>query len=67
MTAFAVVIRGAAVMPGEPVPGATAPHPDAIPDETPADERTCTATTAKGDPCKGRAGDDGLCAAHKEK
>lgn len=31
-----------------------------------ADAPTCTATTAKGDPCKGRPGDDGLCAAHKD-
>lgn len=26
----------------------------------------CTATTRSGDPCKGRPGDDGLCAAHKD-
>lgn len=31
----------------------------------PASERGCTAETASGKPCKGRAGDDGLCAAHK--
>lgn len=27
----------------------------------------CTELTAAGEPCKGRAGPDGRCAAHKEK
>ena len=29
--------------------------------------RACQATTAAGEPCKGRPGDDGFCAAHKPK
>lgn len=28
--------------------------------------RACSATTKAGEPCKGTAGADGLCAAHKE-
>jgi hypothetical protein len=28
--------------------------------------RACTETTKDGAPCKGRAGDDGRCAAHKD-
>jgi uncharacterized protein DUF5763 len=64
MTRFAVIVRGAAVAPGAPFPGAAAPHPAA--ETGPEPERTCTATTKAGEPCKGRPGDDGLCAAHKD-
>ena len=28
--------------------------------------RACTGTTKAGDPCQGRAGEDGRCAAHKD-
>lgn len=31
------------------------------------DAPACSKLTAAGEPCKGRPGDDGLCAAHKEK
>lgn len=66
---YAVIVRGAAVQPGTPFPGATAPHPaapvTAVPGPGPEVERTCTERTKAGDPCKGRPGDDGLCAAHK--
>ena len=31
-----------------------------------ASARACTGTTKDGAPCKGRAGEDGRCAAHKE-
>ena len=60
---YAVIVRGAAVAPGALEPGAVAPHPDA---ETPPEPQACSATTKAGEPCKGRPGDDGLCAAHKE-
>ncbi len=58
---YAVIVRGAAVAPGAPEPGAVAPHPDA--ETTPAG---CTELTKAGEPCKGRPGPDGRCAAHKE-
>lgn len=63
MTAYAVIVRGAAVQPGTPAPGAVAPHPGAVEDTGP---RACSGTTKAGEPCKGRAGDDGFCAAHKD-
>lgn len=47
----------------DPEPAATetvaaAAEPDA--------ERACSEPTKAGTPCKGRPGDDGLCAAHKK-
>lgn len=36
-------------------------------EELDAAERSCSETTKAGTPCKGRPGDDGLCAAHKTK
>lgn len=70
---YAVIVRGTAVGAGAPSPGAVAPHPDAARatgqaagQGADADGRPCSATTKAGDPCKGRAGDDGFCAAHKE-
>lgn len=69
MTTYAVIVRGAAVQPGSPVPGAVAPHPAAeLPG--PADtgelgERRCTEPKKDGSQCNGTPGDDGLCAAHK--
>lgn len=60
---YAVIVRGAAIAPGLPEPGAVAPHPDA---ETTPEPPKCRETTKAGEPCKGRPGDDGLCAAHKE-
>jgi hypothetical protein len=65
MTSYAVVTRGVAVAPGAPHPDAVAPHPDAVPD-TGTEAGACTELTKAGEPCKGRPGDDGRCAAHKE-
>ena len=31
-----------------------------------AAQRGCSGTTKAGEPCQGRGGEDGLCAAHKE-
>lgn len=56
---YAVIVRGTAVAPGTPVPDGIAPHPE-------PEERACTELTKAGEPCKGRPGDDGLCAAHKD-
>jgi hypothetical protein len=63
MSRFAVIVRGAAMAPGAPFPGAAAPHPAA---GEPEPERSCIKLTKAGEPCKGRPGDDGLCAAHKD-
>jgi hypothetical protein len=60
--------------PGEvPVPvhedGVAVPDPGLRPEPAgpePEAERSCTGTTKAGEPCKGRPGDDGRCAAHKQ-
>jgi hypothetical protein len=75
-------MRGAVVFPaaarpypGEvPVPvhedGIAVPDPGLRPEpagpEPEPGENGCTATTKSGEPCKGRPGDDGRCAAHKQ-
>lgn len=59
-------------------PAAAAPYPSdgpreegvAVPAALPPviePDRSCTETTKAGEPCKGTPGDDGRCAAHKEK
>jgi hypothetical protein len=45
---------------GAAVPGHAA---RVVPDPA---ERACSGTTKAGEPCKGRPGDDGRCAAHKD-
>lgn len=61
---IAVTFPAAALRPDEQpreeglgVPGPPRPAP-----EPPG----CTGLTKSGDPCKGRPGDDGRCAAHKQ-
>jgi hypothetical protein len=55
----------------DPVPADAGPDPAAVAamiaakPETGGD-RSCSETTKSGQPCKGRPGDDGRCAAHKE-
>jgi hypothetical protein len=61
---YAVIVRGAAVAPGTLFDGAVIPHPGATGPEP--EPPRCTETTKAGDPCQGRPGDDGLCAAHKK-
>lgn len=64
MTYVIVQVSAAADRPderGQAVP--TAQQATTVPDEP----RGCSELTAAGQPCKGRAGDDGLCAAHKAK
>lgn len=61
---IAVQTRAAAVIPSEQ----DQPHeagiavPGPVVDVPPA---ACSELTKAGEPCKGRPGDDGLCAAHK--
>jgi hypothetical protein len=72
-----VVMRAAArPYPGEvPVPvhedGVAVPDPGVRGEPAglyalPLEPAGCTAVTKSGERCKGRAGDDGRCAAHKE-
>jgi hypothetical protein len=65
MTAYAVVIRGAAVQPGTPLPGAVAPHPGA---EAPEPEKAlCAGTKADGGPCGAYPkADSAFCVAHQD-
>jgi hypothetical protein len=54
---------------GVPDPGwRPVPEPDGLvnPVTQPDPERACTEKTRAGQPCKGRPGDDGKCAAHKD-
>jgi hypothetical protein len=51
--------------------GTAVPDPGWRPDHEPApgpapEPAGCKGTTRAGQPCKGRAGDDGRCAAHKQ-
>lgn len=47
--------------------GVAVPDPGLRPEPDPEpEERSCTELTKAGEPCKGRAGDDGRCAAHKQ-
>lgn len=68
MSRYTVIVRGQAAPNGlvaqevHSAPGDTPP-----PEFTPDEPRTCQATTKGGDPCNGRPGDDGFCAAHKPK
>jgi hypothetical protein len=52
--------RNEVVQDGPPEGGCYIPLEDA------AGENGCTGTTKSGSPCKGRAGPDRRCAAHKE-
>jgi hypothetical protein len=69
-----MVMRAAAApYPGEHMHESGAAVPGHVPDPAPVRqdvneeaERACAATTKAGEPCKGRPGDDGRCAAHKE-
>lgn len=58
-----VQVREAAVRPDES--GVAVPSWQSAPPE-PEPERSCTELTKAGEPCKGRPGDDGRCAAHKD-
>lgn len=55
---------GSDTQPGPYIDALAAEHDQEF--EPDAAERSCSETTKAGTPCKGRAGDDGLCAAHKK-
>jgi hypothetical protein len=61
---IAVQTRAAAVIPAEQPHEAGVAVPGPVVEVPPA---ACTELTAAGEPCKGRPGADGLCAAHKRK